>query len=70
MSQNLTVGELKSRIADLPDNAPVCIKLHDEAEWQKDWRYQTRELANAYRANDDRFAQNTILLIEVGPFQY
>lgn len=63
----LTVKQLKAALADLPDDAPILVKPHDSAEFANNtWRYNTRELANAYRANDDRYEQNQVLLIELG----
>lgn len=39
-----------------------------EAKPAKVWNHNTRELHNAYKANDDRYDQNSILLIELGGF--
>lgn len=30
------------------------------------WNYNTREVHNMYRANDDRYTQNSVLIIEIG----
>ena len=37
-----------------------------EARPARPWNYNTRMVHNVYQANDDRFDQNQILLIEIG----
>jgi len=37
-----------------------------QARPARPWNYKTRTVHNAYTANDDRFDQNQILLIEIG----
>jgi hypothetical protein len=34
--------------------------------WVKPWSYDVRLVHNVYHANDDRFDQNSVLLIELG----
>ena len=63
----LTVGKLKQALAGLPDDAPVLVRPHGEEERARPpWNYNTREVQNAYRANDDRYAQNRCLTVELG----
>lgn len=61
-----TVGDLRKAIADLPDNAPILVRPNNGEEFGKaPWRYQTRQVVNAYQANDDRYTQRQVLLIEL-----
>lgn len=34
--------------------------------WVVRWNYNTRHLHNAYSANDDRFTQNQVIVLELG----
>jgi len=61
----LTVGDLRSKMTGLPDDSPVLFKTHSATESQS-WGDDTREGHNVYQANDDRYAQNQILIIELG----
>lgn len=63
-----TVGDLKKAIKGLPDNAPILVRPQDGIEFQTEWRYNTREVANVYSANDDRYSQNRVVTIELGGF--
>lgn len=66
-----TVGQLRAAMARLPADAVVLLKPHDSAEASnEEWRYNTREIANSYGCNDDRYGdiQSAALLIEIGPF--
>ena len=66
----ITVGQLRKLLAenkDLHDDAPVLVRPHDGAEFSKEpWRYNTRELENAYHANDDRYEHSGMILLELG----
>ena len=75
----ITVGALRRAIKDLPDDAPVLVRPQDGVEYQGHiakgehvpnwvvcWGYNTREVYNAYQANDDRYDQSSVLLIELG----
>lgn len=63
----LTWGMLKKAAKDLPDDAPVLVRPASQAEYAVEpWRYNTREVQNAYQANDDRYKQNSVLCVELG----
>lgn len=62
----MTVGQLKAALADLPDDAPILVKPHNGEEFgAQPWRYNTRQVVNAYQANDDRYTQNQVLVIDL-----
>lgn len=69
----LTVGKIRKAMDGLKDDCPILLKPHNQetftknpAQFGTDWVNQTREVAQAYQANDDRYQQNRVLLIEVG----
>jgi len=68
VTTNITVGKLRTLLEGMPDNASVLIRPHNSQEFQKSWNANTREVQNAYQANDDRYTPPQCLTIEVGEF--
>lgn len=61
-----TVGDLRKAIHGLPDSAPLLSKEHKLERFAAD-EYNTREIALAYGARDDRYG-SSVLLLELGDF--
>lgn len=67
-AMDMTVKELRAAIANLPEDAEIVVRPKDQEEFGDKWRYQTREVANSYEANDDRFTQRRVAVLELGEF--
>lgn len=63
----ITKAALIEALKDLPENAPILVKPHDGKIFANSpFAYDTRELQLAYQANDDRYTQHHVLLLEFG----